>query len=160
MFNDLQKRSLSIAPRLLVTTIRFGRIIDRLVHRTALENSCTKLAESLPSDLDIFGHDIAAVSNPLMLKGSDDRGANPHVRIEHGIAPIGERENKPFDQLYGKLARMNCLLDMIIFYVWKIQTSPGFLPNGLHESWPAFGPLKYFLPGYFDGTRIELRLKM
>src|SRR3972149_4852582 len=38
------------------------------------------------------------------------------------------------------------------------QRSPGFLPRGLHEYFPAFGPLKYFLPGYFCGTLIGSRL--
>ena len=33
------------------------------------------------------------------------------------------------------------------------HTSLGFFPFGLHEYCPAFGPLKYFLPGYFWGTR-------
>src|SRR3989344_8999480 len=41
-----------------------------------------------------------------------------------------------------------------------IQTSPGFFPRGLHESWPALGPLKYFLLGYFCGTRTPSSLKM
>src|SRR5579862_654890 len=54
----------------------------------------------------------------------------------------------------------------MVFSTWlfltfgKIQTSPGFLPRGLHDNWPTLGPLKYFLPGYFNGTRMGSRLKM
>src|SRR3990172_3969220 len=50
------------------------------------------------------------------------------------------------------------------FSTWLLFTfgithkSPGFLPSGLHEYWPAFGPLKYFFPGYFWGTRTASRL--
>ena len=45
----------------------------------------------------------------------------------------------------------------LLFTFGNIHTSPGFLPFGLPESLPAFGPLKCRLPGYLDGTRIGSR---
>src|SRR3972149_12008693 len=52
-----------------------------------------------------------------------------------------------------------------VFSTWLLLTfgithkSPGFLPSGLQEYWPVFGPLKYFFPGYFWGIRTGSRLK-
>ena len=37
------------------------------------------------------------------------------------------------------------------------HTSEGFLPSGLPDNSPAFGPLKWRLFGYLDGTRMGSR---
>ena len=54
----------------------------------------------------------------------------------------------------------------IVFSGWLFltfgndHTSLGFLPFGLPESLPAFGPLKCRLWGYFDGTRMLSRFQV
>ena len=55
---------------------------------------------------------------------------------------------------------MDGLFDVVILDVRKHPDIAGCFPRGLPESWPTFGPLKYFFPGYFEGTLIGSKLKV
>ena len=111
------------------STIGFRRIVDRLSHRPGPESS----------------HASAPESRAIVHRGRYHR-AHTHVRIENGVAGVGQRHDQPLDQLDGELLTFG-----------KTQTSLGFLPSGLPESLPALGPLKCRLFGYLDGTLIGSR---
>lgn len=55
-----------------------------------------------------------------MHQGRDQSRTNTHIGIKYPITFIGERKHTAFNQLNGKLARVNCFFRMIRLYIWDV----------------------------------------
>ena len=147
-------------PTASVSTAGQVRVVDRLAHRSGPKRSIGELTEPLSGDGHVLVAGVASVACASMHLSRDDSRSDPHVRVQNDVAGIGHGEHQTLDQLDWELARVDGLFGGLLLTLGISQTSLGFLPNGLHDNSPAFGPLKCRLPGYFGGTLMGSRCQV
>jgi hypothetical protein len=68
----------------------------------------------LMGDADILFNNFSSKRPSVLAQCGNRSGSYSHIGVEHPIARIREGQHKPLNQFNWKLARMNCLLDMIM----------------------------------------------
>ena len=143
-----------------MSAIGFCRVVHRLSHWASSQRPIGKGLHSLPRDVHVCLLNIAAVSDTTVKQCGNHRRANAHVRIEHAIALISQREHEPFDQLYGELTGVDCLFNMVTLNIWKNSHIAGVFPLWIAGQLAGVWTFEMSLIGVFrrDADRIQLNV--
>src|SRR5262249_8338177 len=91
--------------------------------------------------IDLRSRRAAAVSY-----GRHGGRADPHVRIQHEVAAIGERQHEPLHQLDRELARVERLLHVVVLHVRDDPHVARILPERMTGELPGAWTLVVTFP--------------
>jgi hypothetical protein len=100
----------------------------------------------LSCDLQVATNCIRTGCSSTVENCGASRAANPDIWIYNEIAGIRQCQHQTLDELDRKLARMNGLLDMIMFHVGDGPNVPRVLSQGIAGVLPRLFALEVFFP--------------
>ncbi len=74
------------------------------IHRPGPQFAGADRVHAVPRNVDIFGNDIAAITDTAVLGRRQHRRTDSHVGIEHPVAAVGHGQDQAFHELNRELA--------------------------------------------------------
>jgi hypothetical protein len=93
------------------------RLVYRPVHRSRAKPTLLGQIETLMRKHYVFREDLSHDPAALIDCGAHHRAPHAPIRIQYPIAGLCHRKHKALYEFDGKLARMNCLLNMIPLHI-------------------------------------------
>lgn len=94
-----------------------------------------------------------------MEQGRDSCGGGAAEWIEYKLAFTCQGKDQPFRQPHRELAGMRGLFHMVALYIGDVPHILRVFSQGIAGGLAFFAPLKWRLPGYFEGDAHSVEIK-
>jgi hypothetical protein len=86
------------------------------------------MLDSLPANAYVLRNDFRASGSAVVQHSRASRARDPDVGVNNEIVRISQSQHQPLHEFDGELARVSCLLNVVVFNIWNGPDVAGILP--------------------------------